>query len=103
MQGRSSKGRFLLELPTRFPYTDSMKNKNTAVTQDQIDLAGFLLTQEVSLQEWIAEAPDKRMGGCTPGTIQNVLDMGWVSIEEHDREQELVDAKERRKNSYAGL
>jgi len=71
--------------------------KNTT-TQDQIELVGFLLTQHTALQEWIAEDPSKRFGGCTEPSFENIDQMGWASMEDYDREQDLIAAHEESKN-----
>jgi predicted NAD-dependent protein-ADP-ribosyltransferase YbiA (DUF1768 family) len=72
-----------------------MKNKNT-VTQDQIELVGFLLTQHTVLQEWVQEDPVNRFGASTEPSFENIDQMGWDSMEAYDHEQKLIEEHDER-------
>jgi len=72
---------------------------NTIPTQDQIDLMGLMLSISTQLEEWVAEDPANRFA-CAASPDSILGEYGCASIEDYDREQELIDEKEARKNWY---
>jgi len=79
--------------------------KNTTPTQDQIELAGYLLTREVTFTEECLADPNIQWFAVASHSLEEIMGLeeyrsGYADIAEYEYQEDLIEAKESRKNSY---
>jgi hypothetical protein len=82
-----------------------MKIENTTPTEAQIELASYLLTREVTFTEECEADPKIQWFAVASYTLEDIMGLtpyrsGYADIAEYEHQEDLIEAKEARKNSY---
>ena len=83
-----------------------MKNENTTPTEAQIELAGYLLTREVTFTEECEADPNITWYAVASYTLEDIMGLtpyrsGYADLAEYEYQEDLIEAKEARKNWMA--
>lgn len=82
-----------------------MKIENTTPTEAQIELAGYLLTRETVFREECEANPNTVWYAVASTSLEDIMGLtpyrsGYADIAEYEYVEDLIEAKEARKNWY---
>jgi hypothetical protein len=82
-----------------------MIKNDTTPTEAQIELAGYLLTREVTFREECEADPKVTWYAVASYSLEDIMGLtpyrsGYADIAEYEYQEDLIEAKEARKNWY---